>query len=599
MPPFELASLKNIFHEQALNTSLTASNRDQQMGNSCSQFSDFWSYSVNSEEKYPAVLVGRLGGGQCGVLQLIQPEVTVDLVIVGNAGMALSKFGTVVALFNYHVVKEKFHMIEENATDVYKLYIIVRGSDLIVLEEPKKELSLSRKENSRICSYKFKLLSKSALVVPHFREGNVSLSQFLHKKFFVGMTTFMKIGCKGEVLETWQKFVKFSGENAGLYPLLEVGDECELMVPPLLNAEIALKQSKTFQWMKSISEDQSTECLFLPPEIIIMKVSSVKMKWGEVSVQQVQSQGHQSELITITGTVMCKTFVTPKFDPKITTLPHDICRDCHIGVPQGMQFRLLIRDENDCDSKVWLYMTCTTNYFTKIYPLFVIPGARIIATDVRRMVAKNSKNVYLTSSNFTHIIPLSIPKPERPHTVDRPTFIKPMYLTLRNIPLSSDTFIIFARVSKIMRAALKVVCNICNCDMDQYSYCCGNCFAQSSANIEASVEVAVDDGTNTAHILLKDIKHFAVLLHLSGKDYTKLCNFVLSQCLHLDYAALKLQCSQTDYLKCDSSKDFRMMITQAKLAYSYKFICKKQNSQPHVCIDMSLLRPTQDKKLLQ
>jgi len=130
------------------------------------------------------------------------------------------------------------------------------------------------------------------------------------------------------------------------------------------------------------------------------------MKWGEVSVQQVQSQGHQSELITI---VMCKTFVTPKFDSEITTLPHNMCKDCHVGVLQSMQFRLLIRDENDCDSKVLQYMTCTTKYYTKLYPLFVIPGVRIIATDMRRMVAKSSKTVYLKlkfHTYYTHLDPL-------------------------------------------------------------------------------------------------------------------------------------------------------------------------------------------------
>ncbi|XP_063863820.1 uncharacterized protein LOC135102419 isoform X3 [Scylla paramamosain] len=586
--PFELVSLKDILHEETQNTSVTTLNQDQQIDHS-SQFCDFWSYYVSPESKYSSVLVGKLGAGLDGVLQLHQAEVTMDLVLIGNAGMALSKFETTVALFNYHIVRENFHMDEKDSVDFHKAYIVLRNSDLVVLEEPEKKCLSSKRADFDGYSYKFKLLSKSALVVPHLCKGNFSLSEFLQSKFFVGMTTIMKIGCKGEVLKTWQKFVKFSGKNASLYPLLEVGDECELKIPPSLDAETILKQSHSFNWMKCISEDQSTHCIFLPSEILLQKVSSMQMKWGEVSVQQVQNQGHKLELITVTGTVMHKTFLVPKFESESSKLTHGIYKNCHFGVPEGKQIKILIKDESEC--MMWLYITCSTNYFTKIYPLFVVPGIRIIATDVRRMVSKSSKNVYLSSSNFTHIIPLSISESEKVDKTDKATFVVPRYVVLGNVPLPSDPFIIIARVHSIMRATLKVVCNVCNSIMEKCSVQCMNCLSQSSANIEASVEVEVDDGTDTALILLRNLKHFAVLLRLSKNDSMKLCNIVQSQCLHLNYDYCKPQCDQ-------SSRDFMMMITQSKLAYSYKFTCRKQSSQPHLCLDVSLLKPNEDVKLL-
>ncbi|XP_045131663.1 uncharacterized protein LOC123516441 isoform X2 [Portunus trituberculatus] len=416
VPPFQLVSLKDILDEQTSNNSSMTSNQDQQIGHS-SQFNDFWSYNISPESKYSNVLVGKLGAGQDGVLQLHQAEVAMDLVLIGNAGMALSSFGTTIALFNYRIVRENFHMNMKDSADFHKIYLVSRNSDLIVLEEAEKKLPTSKRGNYDQYSYKFKLLSKSALVVPHHGKDTFSFSKFLQSKFFVGMTTLMKIGYKEEVLETWQKFVKFSGENACLYPLLEVGDECELKIPPSLDAEAILKRSHSFNWMKCISEDQSTHCLFLPSEILVQKVSSVQMKWGEIGVQQVQNQGDSSELLTITGTVMCKIFVLPKFESECSKLAHHIYKDCHIGVPEGRQIKILIKDEDDC--MLWLYITCSTNYFTKIYPLFVVPGIRIIATDVRRMVAKN-KNVYMSSSNFTHIIPLSISNQKKQIKLTKP-----------------------------------------------------------------------------------------------------------------------------------------------------------------------------------
>lgn len=575
MAPFELAYLKDILDEQTLKTSSMTSIQDQ--GHN-SQVCDFWNYYVSPKSKYSSVLVGKLGAGLDGVLQLHQGDMTMDLVLIGNAGMALSKFNTTVALFNYHIVRETFYLNENDSVVIHKDYIVLRDSDLIVLEEPERKLSSSKRDKFDRYLYKFKLLSKSALVVPHLCKDTFSLSEFLQNKFFVGMTNIMKIGHKGEVLEAWQKFVKFFGENANLYPLLEVGDECDLKIPPSLNAEIILKKSHSFNWMKCISEDQSTQCLFLPAEIFIQKVSSAQMKWGAVSVQQVQNQGHNLELITVSGTVMSKTFMFSKFDSEKSKLAHGIYKDCHVGVPEGRQIKILIKDESD--SMVWLYVTCSTNYFTKIYPLFVVPGIRIIATDVRRMVAKNSKNVYLASSNFTHIIPLSICETGK---------AKLRYVVLGNVPLPSHPFIIIARVHSIMQATVKVVCNVCNNIIEQCSASCRHCLAQSSANIEASVVVKVDDGTNTALVLVRNLNHFAVLLRLSKKDYMKLCNIVLSQCLHLDY----------DHCKPSSSDDFRRMIANSKYDYSYKFTCRKQESQPHVCLDVSLLKPTQDVKLLK
>lgn len=550
-------------------------------------FSSFWDYSVTQKKETDSVLVGELAGGHGGVLQLVQTEGVMDLIIIGNPGMAASKFGSIVALFDYYVVKEIFFKIEESSTETQKLYAVVKDSNFYLLEPKVIPSSIKEKTN-----YRLKLLSKSALTFHHRKMKDLSLCQFVDLKFFWGMATIMKLGLKGEVLEKWQRFVKFSGENTNLYPLLEVGDECELRIPSLLNPDIALRKSQTFHSMKYISEH---ECLLLPAEMFMTKISSEAICCGKVSVQQVVREGFNSELITVSGIVSCKKFEEPKFNSNICQLPLNICHEYHIGVPGSMNFKLLLQDESSPESEVWLYVTCSTNFSVTGYPLFVIPGIRILATDVRRVVAKSSKNVYLASSEFTRIIPLSVPESEQSRQTDTPSiFLKTVYSTLRNIPCKTDVFMIFGRVVKIMTATLRTVCMYCNHDLFEDSYCCENCFGSNSADVEVFLEVLVDDGSDTALVLLKGMKQLAVLLGLTKKEYTKLHNLIVSECLHLDYSAMGSQRSQNCKLEYLNYEDFKRMILYVDHEHSYRFICKKQESQHHLCLNVSPLTPMKD-----
>lgn len=552
-----------------------------------SHFSDLWDFSISQKRETPSVLVGKLTCGHGGVLQLMQKDMSIDLIIIGNAGMTASKLGSTVALFDYCVVKEFFFKFE-NATDIQKLYIVVKDSDFFLLEEPKPTPSL-REESNR---YRLKLLSKSALKFHHNKLKELPDSQFVDMKLFWGMTTIMKLGLKGEVVEKWQRFVKFSGESANLYPLLEVGDECELRIPPSLNPEIVLKKSWTFQSMKYFSEH---EYLLLPAEISMTKVSSETMNYGEVTVQQLKREGHDSELITITGTVLCKKFDRPKFRSEVCELPLNICNKYHIGVPGSMNFKLLLQDESSPETEVWLYVTCSTNYHVKGYPFFVLPGVRILATDVRRMVAKSSKNVYLISSDFTRITPLSVPEAEQTLQIDTPfTFLKSAYFTLRNISFRNNTFMIFARIKRIIRATVRTVCKYCNYDLVENFDSCYNCFGSSPVDLEASMEILVDDGTDTCLILLKGMTQIAVLLGLTKKDYKKLCDMIVSKCLHLNYPAVVSQSSHNCKQRFSNSIGFEKMITHRDPEHSYRFICRKQKSQLHLCLQLSRLRPMHD-----
>lgn len=582
MPPFKLAALDSIMLDQAQN----ASSQEQQVlgkkngwNQNDIQFSGIWSYSVSQKKRTPSVLVGELSGGRDGVLQLVQKVGTMDLVVVGNVGTTGCEFGSTVALFNWHIVKELFYKTKKNATDIQKFYIVVKNTDMFVLKKPKAPTSLSE-ESKR---YRLKLLSKSALAFQYINLKHLSLSHFVNNKIFWGMATIMKLGHKGEVLEKWQRLLKISRENANLYPLLEVGDECELTIPLSHNPEVSLKKCEPIHSMNCVSENGY---LSLPAEIVMKKVSFENIGFGEMSVHQVKNEGHHSDLITISGTVSCKKFFSAKFKSENFVVPHNVSNEHHIGVPRGMSIKLLLQDEKNPESEVWLYATCSTNVFIKGYPLCVLPGVRILATDIR-IVTKNGKNVYLKTSDFTRIIPLSFPEPQQEQQADASSVpSEPVYFPLANISCCTSTFVTFARVCKVLTVGLKAVCKYCSYDMVKENYCCENCFG-SSPDVKLSVELLVDDGTSTATILLTHVIHLAVLLGLSRKEHAKLYNTILSECLCLDYSATVLQSGK-------DSKDLKTIITHAGLEHSYKFTCKKQHSQAHLCLDVCPLKPLKD-----
>ena len=91
-------------------------------------------------------------------------------------------FGSTVALVNY--CQRKFLIHEKNVTTIHKLYIVVKASDMIVLEESDERSLLSKAKNFEKYSYRFKLLSKTALTVPHEMQCVFSLPIFFSFFFF-------------------------------------------------------------------------------------------------------------------------------------------------------------------------------------------------------------------------------------------------------------------------------------------------------------------------------------------------------------------------------------------------------------------------------
>ena len=96
--------------------------------------------------------------------------------------------------------------------------------------------------------------------------------------------------------------------------------------------------------------------------------------------------------------------------------------------------------------------------------------------------------------------------------------------------------------------------------------------------------------------MLNGIRQFAVLFKLKKKDRTKLCGMGLSQCLHFNYDINKVKCHQTEGL--DPNYHFNYMMMEANFAHAYKFTYRKQYSEPYLCVYVSLLRPSQDVKLV-
>ena len=119
----------------------------------------------------------------------------------------------------------------------------------------------------------------------------------------------------------------------------------------------------------------------------------------------------------------------------------------------------------------------------------------------------------------------------------------------------------------------------------------------TSKCVEALVEGEIDDGRRPCLVFLKGIQQFAVLMKFKKKGRTKNCGMVLSLCLHLNYDINKVKCHQTEGL--DSNYHFNYMMMEANFAHAYKLTYRKQYAEPYLCVDISLLRISQDVKLMQ
>lgn len=588
-----------------------------------------WNCRITHPTNPRRVVLGRLVMNASGELQLQQEKESITLIFCNPEERPFDKIGSLVAIFEGDLVLEDFNIMQDSSMhNIQKRYLIV--SDMGVLLKPARNTrdhigEFSYNINSVSASivknqtgeyiYNMKILSKSPLVYSHLRTQADNNERLLQERFFIARVTMIKVEKKsGEEVERWQKFAKFQGGLAGVYYILQEGDVYELVMPSMVDADFVLKKTLFNASLKMLSKHfTSSECIHIPEKTVIRKIASEKCHDDAVRVKTLLnwSASHTPGLITVSGFVKMKCFMSPKFDSEVSQLDIDTCNLHNIGVPGSKVMRLLLADMDDPTCEVWLYLPGVSYSFIHGYTLGIIPGVQVLATCVERKVAKMSRRIYLQGSAYTRIIPLS--PCDRSLVQDRLKTLTHPFHYLSDLPSQYSIFTCFVCVSRIIKVTVRAVCSFCDSEMVQGFCSYVGCQAPPSGKVATSAEVLVDDGTGTALVFIDTPSHVETLLKLSASECSQLSHLVLRDCKDLQFVVQRksskntedssqnMQTGEGDGTTHTANSAFEELCTRSELLRPLKFTCRKMSGVPRqsdlvylYCLDLACIRPSQD-----
>ncbi|XP_047482535.1 CST complex subunit CTC1-like [Penaeus chinensis] len=497
-----------------------------------------WSYNIDHHDPSRAV-IGMLQLGQNGVLQLRDQHADIDLVVVGNKEDLLEKVGAIVVLFNTQYVQETFNIIAEGGEEKYiKKYMIVRNADMLVLRLCDRAEKMEGTVTSVDTYYDIKILSKSNMICNQ-HQGRKLYKENLHvDMFFMAQAVIQKLNQKDSQEERWKTFVKFHGDNALYHPCLEDGICYKVRMPAATVCDMKMRKQYSNAWLQPLKPYFGTcECIYLPEESYIEGAVPGTKHLNESSVYQVlDSTFGECGPLSVKAVIKDRQHMTPKFPSEHKLSSAASSNRYHVGVPGNKIIRVLLCDCENPDEEIWLYLGSTSNYHIPQYSLGIIPGVTIIASCVLRNVSKQNKKIYLQSTVFTCLTPISKAAPDLSSFL--PSIHNPKRRYLKDIlgqpGLSFQTF---ATIGRICKVSFCCVCNFCNAEMVGSSCTYVGCHAQGSGKVVASAQVVIDDGTGTAMMFMSSVEHVKVLLQLKPHQYSLLSQEIVSGSHNLSYTS--------------------------------------------------------------
>ncbi|XP_068251242.1 uncharacterized protein [Palaemon carinicauda] len=577
-PPFSLVKIKEVLN------SVT----DESMENGDAAIPPMWNYHI-TQQKEPTFLVGKLVFGDNGILQLHDVNGRIDVLILGALTQLLE--GSLVALYNFSLVLETFFIrdLHENYTKLLKKYIIVDVPNVVVLKErlrPIKLCQLHEKTNITIISK-----SNVMCIQPQIGLHHTSVDKFFIAKAVVNQS--LPSGQK----EKWDAFIRFSGKLALAHSTFEDGCSYSLHTG-LKYPEVYLRKTHANNWLRSMQCHYGTsECVYIPEETKIVNMTPGRSCVNPIDIKRLL-EGEKcegDELITVIGVIKDRQLMSSKFESEISHFPLAFTNDFHIGVPGSKILRILISDfgENS-NSTVWIYFMGSQNYCIPQYPLGILPGMKISASCVIRKISKSNKRVYLQCSNFSVLTPLSLSLPSSfsqkvPHRY------------LREISEQREAFQVVAHVACILKVILKSVCISCKSEMIQGNCSYVGCSSSVGGMLSIYAEMIIDDGSESAQIVINSPKHLQLLLQLTDEEYGPLSSEVTESCKTLTYNRKQYFVGNSG---CDTKDEaFALLCSHGSHCRQMRLVLRKFNSHNptdvlHLyCLNVFELDPENDIKI--
>ncbi|XP_042882303.1 uncharacterized protein LOC122259528 [Penaeus japonicus] len=497
-----------------------------------------WTYNIDHHDHSKSI-IGVLQLGQNGVLQLRDQHADIDLVVVGNKDNLLKKIGAIVVLFNAQYVQENFNIIEEGSDEYYtKKYMIVRNDDMVVLRIDDKQESMEGMETGEDTFYDVKIISKSNIICNQHQGRKLYKENFHVDMFFMAQAIIQKLHQKDSEGERWKTFVKFHGNKALYHPCIEDGICYKVRIPETSISDLKMRKQYSNSWLQPLKAYFGTcECIYLPEDSCIEGTVLGTKHLNETSVCQVLDSSYtECGPISVRAVIKDRQHMTPKFPSEFKFNNASSSSRYHVGVPGNKIIRVLLCDCENPDEEIWLYLSSTSNYHVPQYSLGMIPGVTIIVSCVLRNVSKQNKKIYLQSTVFTCLTPISVAAPDLSSFL--PSIYKPKRRYLKDIlGQQGASFQTFATIGRICKVSLCCVCNFCNSEMVGASCTYVGCHAQGSGKVAASAQVVIDDGTGTAMVFMSTVDHVKVLLQLSPHQYSSLSQEIVSGSHSLSYTS--------------------------------------------------------------
>ena len=539
--------------------------------------SKFYAHELIQLNK-PSFVVGQIRVSKTGVLQIHDKNSNIDCIIVGKPAQLLHK--SVVALFNAAVGVEEFSILENGTyKKLVMKYIIVDVKNIFVLHGSTNVAT----RPSNLTS--IKILSKSNM---YFQQISSDFNTI--EKSFIAKVIFSHPSHNTNA--TWENFVEFSGPLAMHHAFIQEGHSYSLDTG-LAKPEADLKKTDFSKFLSSLHCYFGTyQCVSLPVNSRLVDISPGKLETNFIEVKGILNGSVTSgKPLALCGVVKDLQLMTPLFASEQDFGTLSFGSETHIGVPGNKLLRILLCDSLDSTQEVWLYFSGTFKEYRYLYPLGIWPGVTVEATHVLLKTSQSTGNVYLQTTGFTCLTPMSMPL--SPQTQEVP--IVEQYQFLKEGLMKQGPFHVIADIICIQRVIIKSVCKGCKNNMEAGQCTYVGCHYPGGGMADIYAQILIGDGTSTAEVILKSPKHLQLLLKWREEDLQVVEQEVVKTCekLHF-YHANKIR-----NFRSLSQVVFHIACSKTLLCRKIKLKCRKFKEQKDkmatlYCLDLTAYVPKRD-----
>lgn len=462
-------------------------------------------WNIKLEEVKDSCILGMLKASPDGYLIISEPNNSnsVPIVVYNKQSSLYELDNSLVMIQNFCKITEIFSISDAM---VEKHYLKLNKTEIIpVLQAPPKVTV------GRVVKIKMKIFQKSSLL---YSMGNK------YNFFFVKAAAYKRTEKSYELVRNG--IFKLNDKNCLLYSYLCEGSVVSASIQgshitPLLETKCFLAK------LDKLCFGNWSDYVEMP----VLNVFSISYKEKASGISEIGSlKSDLMELVSVEGIVMQRCLMTSKFPSEINS---------ESGFPGSKILRCLIKDVKD-GASVWVYISPRIASYQFPYPIGLLSGTLVRITALKVHLSANQA-LYLKNTEFTTVNFLKANDLEQStfSNVDESQYVLKSQSKIENLP-TSLAFTIIATVVRIFYLRIFHQCDACNSEVINGRCTYVGCITQEDGAITGHAKVLLDNGVETAVLMIKGAENMQVLLCLSDEEWTRLNNHVIKEKQQLTYA---------------------------------------------------------------